>query len=115
MSSRMALTRTHSITANIVVNPSSRSMRGRPRRFRNDAYLARSELQLLDVTTLWPWVVYPKSFGGRTRRDDERDEQNRVTLAIVPRKQRFVVTFKEALARLVDGLVTLMVIESDGT
>ena len=90
-------------------------MRGRPRRFRNDAYLARSELQLLDVTTLWPWVVYPKSFGGRTRRDDERDEQNGITLAFVPHKQRFVVTFKEALARLVDGLVTLMVIESDGT
>lgn len=90
-------------------------MRGVPRRFRDDAYLVRSELQLLDVTTLWPWVVYPKSFGGRTRRDDERDEQNRITLAIVPHKQRFVVTFKEALARLVDGLVTLMVIESDGT
>src|ERR671913_1110465 len=71
--------------------------------------------KLLDVTTLWPWVVYPKSCFGRTRRDDERDEQNRITLAIVPRKQRFVVTFKEALARLVDGLVTLMVIESYGT
>ena len=90
-------------------------MRGRPRRFRNDAYLARSELQLLDVTTLWPWVVYPKSCFGRTRRDDERDVENRLTLVLVPHKRRFVVTFKEALARLVDGLVTLMVIASDGT
>ena len=90
-------------------------MRGRPRRFRNDAYLARSELKLLDVTTLWPWVFYPKSCFGRTRRDDERDVEDRITLSMVPHKQRFVVTFKEALARLVDGLVTLMVINSDGT
>jgi hypothetical protein len=49
--------------------------------------------QLLDVTTLWPWVVYPKSCFGRTRRDDERDVENRIPLSMVPHKQRFVVTF----------------------
>src|SRR5215208_8227259 len=115
MSSRMALTRTRRITANTVVNLSSKSTRDRPRRFRADAYLARSELQLLDVTTLWPWVVDGKPFCGRTRRDDECDEENCITLAIVPRNMRVVATFNPTLACLVDALVTLMVIASHGT
>ena len=70
--------------ASTVVHLASTSTRGRPRRFRDDAPTSRVQsFQLLDVTAFWPWIVYPKPFVGRTRRDEVRDEENRISLAIV--------------------------------
>jgi hypothetical protein len=70
---------------------------------------------LPDVTLLWLWVVDPKPFFCRARRYDEHYVEHRLAVAPVAHKHRVVVTFKEALARFVDSLLTVLVIESHGT
>jgi hypothetical protein len=70
---------------------------------------------LRDVTALWLWVVDPKPFFGRLRRDDERYVENRLNLALVAHNMYFVVTFDETLARLEEGLLTFLVVFSHGT
>src|SRR5215216_6537547 len=66
---------------------------------------------LPDVTLLWLWVVDPKPFFCRARRYDERYVEHRLAVAPVAPKHRVVVTLKEAFARLVDSLLTVLGIE----
>src|SRR5215208_2601001 len=73
-------------------------------------------MALLSVTLLWLWVGDRKPFWERTRRHEERCVENSLNVALIAHKMHFVaVTFNEALARLVDALVTLSVILSDGS
>src|SRR5215212_7727370 len=70
---------------------------------------------LLFVTPLWLLVGDRESFWGRRGRDQERCVEHRLNIALVTHKMHFAVTFNEALARLVDALVTLGVIFGHGT
>src|SRR5215212_10252085 len=72
-------------------------------------------MALVFVTPLWLWVGDRKPFWGRRGRDQERCVEHRLNVALVAHKMHFAVTFNEALARLVDALVTVRVIFSDGT
>ena len=72
-------------------------------------------MALLLVTPLWLWVGDRKPIWGRTRRHEERCVEHRLNVALIAHKMHFAVTFNEALARLVDALVTVGVIFSDGT
>jgi hypothetical protein len=75
---------------------------------------SQSPRWLPDVTVPWLWVVDPKPFRGRTRRDDERHVEHRFTVTTVAHKRWSVVTFKEPLARLEDALLTVRLIDSRG-
>src|SRR5215208_2601124 len=72
-------------------------------------------MSLPDVTLLRLWVVDPKPFFCRARRNDERYVEHRLAVATVAHKHRIVVTLKEAFARPVDSLLTVLVIESHRT
>src|SRR5215217_1110730 len=72
-------------------------------------------MALLFVTAFWLWVGDRKPFWGCTRRHEEHCVEHRLNVALVAHKMHFAVTFNEALALLVDALVTLSVIFSDGT
>jgi hypothetical protein len=63
-------------------------------------------MALLFVTLLWLWSGDRKSFWGRRGRHEERCVEHRLNVALVAHKMHFAVTFNEALARLVDALVT---------
>jgi hypothetical protein len=72
-------------------------------------------MALLLVTAFWLWVGDRKPIWGRRTRDEERCVEHRLNAALIAHKMHFAVTFNEALARLVDALVTLRVIFGDGT
>jgi hypothetical protein len=72
-------------------------------------------MALLFVTLLWLWVGDREPYWGRRARHEERCVEHRLNVALVAHKMHFAVTFNEALALLVDALVTLRVIFSDGT
>src|SRR5215213_3235792 len=71
--------------------------------------------RLLDVTALWLWVQDYKPVCACLRRSDERYVQNRISLASVAHNMHFAVSLSETIARLVDALVTVLVIFSYGT
>src|SRR5215212_6974220 len=71
-------------------------------------------MALVFVTPLWLWVGDRKPFWGRRGRDQERCVEHRLNVALVAHKMHFAATFNEAFALLVDALVTLGVVFSDG-
>src|SRR5215212_6756504 len=72
-------------------------------------------MALVFVTPLWLWVGDRKPFWGRRGRHEERCVEHRLNVALVAHEMHFAVTFNEALARLVDALVTLRVVFGHGT
>ena len=70
---------------------------------------------LFDVTVLWLGIGDRKLFWGRPCRDEERCVEHRINVALVAHKMHVAVSFNETLARLVDGLVTILVIFTHGT
>src|SRR5215212_2550676 len=70
---------------------------------------------LVFVTPFWRWVADRESFWGRRARNEERCVEHRLDVALVAHEMHFAVTFDEALARLVDALVTPGVIFGHGT
>src|SRR5215210_666402 len=70
---------------------------------------------LVFVTPLWLWVADREPFWGRRARHEERCVEHRLNIPLVAHKMHFAVTFYEALARLVDALVTLGVVFGHGT
>src|SRR5829696_4526082 len=72
-------------------------------------------MDLLFVTAFWLWVGDRKPFWGRRAREEKRCVEHRLNVALVAHKMHFAVTFNEALALLVDALVTLGVIFSHAT
>src|SRR5215216_1538050 len=72
-------------------------------------------MALLFVTAFWLWVGDRKPFWGCTRRHEEHCVEHRLNVALIAHKMHFAVTFNEALALLVDALVTLSVIFGDAT